>query len=261
MSERKLVGRDTVILQSRPFQALFNDSDYFLDKALEYHDALITSKSKENEFADQNALSLERSNARACFISSVTGLEAFVNSVQKEFGRREPTDLNPEWLTRKHKDKAFDRWPLKEKIKFLPTICNFEAKEPSCFFKVNSANYELLEELIEIRNSYVHGRIVNIKYKVTLYSDRRHEADTAMSENVWPKSDFPLEIYSINHECAEKAYKNVFWAVKSIITFLDVKIEKQYLAEQEFKATRGSGRFAREYSSNRFNWIHQVLET
>jgi hypothetical protein len=255
MSDRKVVGVENVDLSSRPFQALFNDADYFLQEAQLYQEKVTQSKSLGKDFADQTSLRISRSNARACVVALVAGLEAFANSVLKEFGKRSVDEVNPEWLTRNQKKIDLDRWTLKDKVRFIPTLCNSKADNPVLFFKTDSVEFKLFAELVEIRNSIAHGRIVSIKMKVTMYSDKKHEADTAFPENVWPNSDFPKEIYAINYDCAKKAYTCVMFVVKSLILFLNNQINNVYLTEQEFKTSRGAGRFSREHSDNESKWV------
>lgn len=259
MSIRKIVGKETVIVKSRPFQSLFNDAEYFLSEAKIFHDRVQKSKTNNNEFADQNYLRLERANSRASIIASVAGLEAFANSVLSEFRKRQPNEMDADWLTRKHKEVPLDRWSLKDKINFLPSLCNSKVKHPECFFDMNSESFKLFKEIVEVRNTLAHGRIVDVKYVVTLFSDRKHEADSNYPENMWQVSKFPKEISALRYNHALQTNRNIIWVLKSLISFLDSKIDRKYLLEQEFKTSRGTGNLRREYSASEPNWIGQVI--
>ena len=226
------MATEKVQLTSRPFQALFNDADYHLESAEKYHNTLVDQSKKKEVLPDQSLLKKETAHSRACIIVTILGLEAFCNSVLAKIKVREADSLPEEWELRK---SQAGNWPIRPKIRCLPTFCNKEIIRPDEVFPEDDKVYEMFCELVDVRNSLAHGRLTQVVYSVTFKPDRVHSVDDRHPENFWPISGIPKDIFGIAYPHAQRAHDNLVKMIRKLLASLDCGITKAFLLDQEIR--------------------------
>ncbi len=189
--------------------------------------------SKPQEF-NQDLWMKEKSASRACFIMGIAGIEAFANNVLKDFSIRAKDDLPKNLLSRHQRKNHIDYWRLVDKVYFLPTLCNSQLSPPAVYFRKNTKAFSLFEELVEIRNSIMHGKPEPFMVLAKLKPDRVHELTDNFPDNFWPISKIGKDFSSFNYECAKTAYENIIWVRDSLISFLE-RVDKKYLMEEKIE--------------------------
>ncbi|MCJ7457562.1 MAG: hypothetical protein MUP17_01050 [candidate division Zixibacteria bacterium] len=183
---------------------------------------------------DQDLFMKEKSASRASFIMGVAGIEAFTNNVLRDFSVRTKDDLPKNLLNKKQIENPINYWRLVDKVYFLPTLCNPQLEPPPFYFQENSKEFKLFKELVEIRNSIMHGRPEPFLVLVKLKPDRFHELTADFPDNLWPISRVPKDFSSFNYECAKTAYENIIWVRDSLVTFLE-KVDEKYMMEEKIE--------------------------
>jgi len=217
---------------SKPFQALFDDADYHLAQSEKHHLLLQEHEKSSTKLPDQSVLKKCNASARACIIASVAGIEAFANSVWNDFKTREPSSLKQNWV-KKLKKKTFEFWQLKDKLRFLPTLCNQLVVDPKSVFSKDERIYTRFCELIKIRNLLAHGKLTSVGITVIVQQNHIHKFDDSASENHWPITGIPKDIYSISYPHAKIAYETSIDVLKHLIEVLECPLNERFLLDQE----------------------------
>jgi hypothetical protein len=218
----------------RPFQALFFSMDHHLNEARVLDRKIHAQDFSDPTKLDQDLWMREKAASRASFIMGIAGIEAFSNNLLGDFAVRRKSDLSEALLNRSQKANPVERWRLTDKVYFLPTLCNRDLAPPASYFKRDSGQFQLFEELVQIRNAVMHGRPTPFLALVKLRPDKKHEANDDIAENFWPLSRVPKDFSSFNYECAKTACENITWVRDSLAGFLD-KADDKYLKEEKIE--------------------------
>lgn len=217
-----------------PFQSLFFSMEYYYVESKRLYEKIhAQDPSKPQEF-DQHLWMQEKAAARACFIMGMAGIEAFANNILGDFAVRGKSDLPESLLNRSQKKRNIDYWRLTDKIYFLPTLCNSLLTPPAFYFKKDSNQFQLFEELVEIRNGIMHGRPEPFLALIKLKPNKVHEMNDNFPENFWSLSNFPKDFTSFNYQCANTAYNNIKWVRDSLVGFLE-KVDEKYMNEEKIE--------------------------
>ena len=153
----------------RPFQSLFFSMDFYYKQSQELYKKIHAQDFENPSQLDQKLWMEEKSASRTCFIMGIAAIEAFANNILRDFAVRNKGDLPVGMLNKSQKDNPIDRWRLIDKVYFMPTLCNAVISPPASFFNRKSKEFILFEELVEIRNTIMHGRpetiLMLMKYK------------------------------------------------------------------------------------------------
>ncbi len=218
----------------RPFQYLFFSMEYHYKESEKFYNEIHKQDALKPEEFNQYLWMKEKAESRACLVSGVAGIEAFANTVLKEFSLRKKEDMSEEILNKHQRKKPIDRWRLIDKVYFLPTLCNKQLTPPAFYFKKDSEAFKLFDELIQIRNSMMHGRLQPALMLFKLRPNKIHLAYDDIDLNFWPMSKAPRDLNSFNYECAKIAYNNISWVRDSLVEFLE-NIDKRYLSEEKIQ--------------------------
>ena len=214
----------------RSFQSLFYSMEYHYREAEEFYKKIHQQDPSRPQDFDQILFEKEKSASRASFIMGIAGIEAFANNVIRDFSVRTKDDLPKNLLNKKQIENPIKYWRLMDKIYFLPTLCNPELALPPRYFQKNSKEFKLFKELVEIRNSIMHGRPEPFLVLIKLKPDRFHEVTADFPDALWPISKVPKDFSSFNYECAKTACENITWVRDSLVTFLE-KVYEKYMRE------------------------------
>lgn len=216
----------------RPFQSLFYSMEYYYNESRELYQKIhAQDPSKPQEF-DQRLWMQEKAAARACFIMGMAAIEAFANNILRDFGVRGKEDVPESLLNKSQKKRDVDYWRLTDKVYFLPTLCNAQLRPPASYFKRDSKEFQLFDELVEIRNGIMHGRPEPFLALIKLKPNKLHEVNDNFPENFWSFSNIPKDFTSFNHQCANTAYDNIKWVRDSLVSFLE-KVDEKYMNEEK----------------------------
>lgn len=218
----------------RPFQSLFYSMEYYYNESMElYQNIHAQDPSKPQEF-DQRLWMQEKAVARACFIMGMAAIEAFANNILRDFAVRGKEEVPESLLNKSQKKKEIDYWRLTNKVYFLPTLCNSQLTPPAFYFKRDSTQFQLFEELVKIRNGIMHGRPEPFLALLKLKPNQVHEMDDSFVENFWPLSKIAKDFTSFNFVSAGIAYNNIKWVRESLIGFLE-KVDEEYMNEEKIE--------------------------
>lgn len=224
----------TGILNSKSFQALFDDSYFFYKNASEINIKYHESIDPKSKLSDQFLLNQMRSFSRACIISAIAALESLSNHLIKDFKKHDKKDIPERWFASdsKWQNKRIMEWPLIQKIRFLPTICNKKLKSPDEYFEFPDYKLELFCELVTIRNKIVHGKLVPVRISIDTKT-KILKAD--YPENYWPISKIPKDIFNIDFSHADIAYRNVVYIRDKLRDFMPDILDDEYLTKQKIQ--------------------------
>jgi len=164
----------------------------------------------------------------------VAAVETLANNVLRDHAVRGKKDL-PKNLLNEHQQRySVDWWRLVDKVYFLPTLCNKQLAPPAFYFKRNSKDFKLFEELVEIRNSIMHGRPEKVLVLCRRKADKIILMNDNFPSNFWPISKIPRDFTPFNYDCAKIAYDNMKWVRKSLVGFLE-KLDESYFREEQIK--------------------------
>jgi hypothetical protein len=218
----------------RPFQSLFYSMEYYFKESKELYDKIHAQDPARPQDFDQHLWMKEKAAARAAFIMGMAAIEAFANNILRDFAVRGKKDLPESLLNKLQKKYDVNFWRLPDKTYFLPTLCNSQLIPPAFYFKRDSKEFQLFEEIVKIRNGIMHGRpepfLVLIKFKPS----ELHEVNDNFPENFWFLSNIPKDFTSFNHQCASIAYDNIKWVRESLISFIE-KVDEKYLKEEKIE--------------------------
>lgn len=217
----------------RPFQSLFFAFELSYARSQELFIKIHAQDPSRPEDFDQNLWMEEKAFSRDCLIMGMAGIEALANNLYRDFATRSKNDLPDNLLNKNQRKNEIEWWRLTDKVYFLPTICNITLSPPASYFDKESDKYKLFEELIEIRNSILHGRPEALLMLAKLNPNKRHELIDNFDQNFWPCSKLPKDITAINGECAKIAYENIIWVRDSLVGFIE-KLNEKYLKEERF---------------------------
>ncbi len=162
----------------------------------------------------------------------IAGIESLANSLLAEFRLFEKDDLDLSWLDSYLRRQPIDRWPLSQKVYFTPTLCNSPLVGPSRYFKQNSKTFRVFEELVEIRNSIVHGRPSPKLVLFKLNPSKFHTMYDSFPDQYWPLSHIHNDLVSFNFDYAKLSRDNIAGIRNSLIKFVP-KAGKKYLREEK----------------------------
>jgi len=220
----------------RPFQALFDSMEYHYKVSEDLFKRVHAQDPSDSRAFDQKLWVTEKAESRAAFIMGMAGIEAFTNNVLSDFKLRNKEDLKEIHLSKEQKNKFIERWRLVDKVYFLPTLCNSKLEPPEFYFNKDSNEFRLFEELVQIRNSIMHGRPEPWKIKIKFRPDKNHEVYDSFEENFWPLSKIHKDFTSFNYECAKVAYDNIIWLKDRLMGTLE-RVERKYLIEEKIHLT------------------------
>ncbi len=218
----------------RPFQSLFWAMELHYEESKGLYQAIHAQDPSRPDKFDQQLWMKEKAASRACFISGMAGIEAFANTVLKDFGVRGKGDLPEQILSKSQKKNPIDRWRLADKVYFLPTLCNKHLTPPPCYFTKDSQSFKLFEELIDIRNSIMHGRPEAALWLFKLKAGKMHEVKDDFDTNFWSLSRICKDFSSFNYDYARVAYDNIVWVRGCLVGFLE-KVDDKYMSEHKIK--------------------------
>ena len=218
----------------RPFQGLFSSMEHHYKQACVLYEKLHAQDFSDPLKFDQDLWNSEKAAARSSFIMVMAAIEAFVNNVYSDFGSRKKEDLSVTLLNESQKKRSFEFWKLQDKVYFLPTMCNTLLNPPAFYFKRDSNDFKLFEELVEIRNSIMHGRPYPFLIRIELKPNKIHELYDGFPENFWPISKIPKDFTSFNFDCTKTACNNILWLKNSLTEFLD-KVNEKYFIEEKIE--------------------------
>jgi hypothetical protein len=218
----------------RPFQSLFFGMEHHLIEAKELYTIIHSWDATKPEECDQDIWMKEKTAARASFIMGVTGIEAFTNNILKDFGLLSKSQIPFESLNKYQRKNDIDFWRLIDKVYFLPSLCQLEFKPPDNYFNRTSKEFLLFEELVNIRNSIVHGKPDPGLRLVKLNPNKKHELIDDLDINWWPLSKIIKDFTAFNYDCAKTARDNIVWVKDSLTQFIDT-IDNNYLNNEKFE--------------------------
>jgi len=206
---------------TKPFRPLLSDISNLLDQAKASHN-LFTSTDEGAHRWREGAMS------RSCIVTSVFFLESIVNCIIADFSHVEPYQL-PDSILKKvglfH--QTLDRLPLIERVFLTPYLCcDDENMISKGFFDRGSKEFQVLKELIEIRDGFAHSRPVRRRMTLTKTGEEEFVANDKFKENFWPLTQFPKDIFIIDWNHANQAKEIVYQTVRQLDQFLDGRIVK-----------------------------------
>ncbi len=204
---------------TKPFQPLLADVESLLNQATDSH-KLFESTGNENHKWRSAAMS------RSAIVSSIFFLESFINCIVADFRVREIYQL-PDKILRKAGllYAGFDRIPLIERVYVTPYICSSdEGRIDQGFFDKGSSEFQLLQELIDIRDGFAHSHPVQRKLKLTRTTTGQCVADDKFEENFWPRTKIPKDIFTIGCSHAKEARRIIRWVIQKLDEFLKGRI-------------------------------------
>lgn len=223
-------------LLRRLFQSLFNNMECHYKEGNELYAKLHAQDFSNPLMLDQELWAREKAASLSSFIMGMAGIEALANYIYLDFGLRKKEDLPTELLNKRQKNKTFEFWNLADKIYFLPSLCNLDFNPPDSYFKKDSKEFKLFEELVEIRNNIMHGRPTSTLIRILHEPGNIKGLFDNFSENYWPRSKIQKDFTSFNFDCAKTTYENIIWVRNSLIKFID-KLDEKYLREEQIKLT------------------------
>jgi hypothetical protein len=218
----------------RNFQPLFLSMERHYRESERLRAKILAQDPRNPEDFDQQLWNDEKSASRASFIMGMAAIEAFANSLLSDFAVHDKSQIPPVMISKHLSKTRIDRWPLAEKIYFLPTLCNRPISPPATFFDRQSRDFRLFEELIEITNSIMHGRPTVIMLLAHLSHSKLHTMIDEFDQNFWPISEIPRDFTSFNQQCAEAAFHTLTWVRDSLITHVG-GLDRQYLGEERMR--------------------------
>lgn len=218
----------------RPFQSLFYSMEYYYNESKGLYEKIHAQDPSRPQEFDQHLWMKEKAAARAAFIMGMAAIEAFANNILRDFAVRGKKDLPESLLNKLQKKYDVNFWRLPDKIYFLPTLCNSQLTPPAFYFKRDSKEFQLFEELVKIRNGIMHGRPEPFLALINLKPNKLLEANDNFPENFWTISNIPKDFTSFNHECAKTAHDNIKWVRDSLLDFLE-KVDIKYFNEEKIE--------------------------
>lgn len=229
-------SKDIQELDSKTFQALFEDSEMHITLAEKYHQNHIKSIKEDASKADQESLRMQSIFSRSCILSSIAALEALSNAILHDFKKYDFNDLDSKWLKSRHKkNENILRWQLEDKVFIIPAICRYKIENPNGYFKNNTKILKLLEEMRKIRNSIAHGEIEKLHIKI--YDNKT--VDFSIKSNFWPLTQIPRDAFGVGFDHAKLIFDHSLEVAKFLIEKVEPKIELEYLNDQIIKYKNG----------------------
>ncbi len=168
--------------------------------------------------------------ARAAFLMFIFSTEALVNVILDSEFRTIPDNQIPEQILNKfsiNMEKGVDRCSLSGKLAILPYLCSNPVDWNETFFDRGSKNFQVFDELIQIRDRLAHPRPEKRKVEIEInQATRIHKMTDDFPENFWPITKIPRDIYILSSEHAEIAKINVDWTRFQLDSFLDGRLSK-----------------------------------
>ena len=206
---------------------------YYKEAEVLYRRIQAQDPSKPEHF-DQGLWMREKAFSRDTLIMGIAGIEAFANNVLIDFCVRTEKNLPRELLKKWEISGRIHYWRLVDKVYFLPTLCNTKFQPPEFYFKRDSNEFQLFDELVRIRNGIMHGRPARILVLDNLRPNRTHVLDDTFPQNFWPVSKIGKDFTSFNFPYAKIAHDNIMWVRDSLVDFLE-KVDKKYMEEEGVK--------------------------
>lgn len=173
---------------------------------------------------------LEARSSRLSILLYVLALEALINRILDRFC----ISALPNFL----KDEKI--YSLKSKFYLAPVLCGCKER-----FKVDREPFQSFSEFVEIRNSYVHGKISIRKTKIVSSEKTQngrtvHILDDKFPENLWSHTQIPKDFYIMKYEDALKAKDMAKAMIDELDRIFDGKIKKNnwYLSEEMKKINK-----------------------
>lgn len=216
----------------RPFQQLFFGMKHLLEESKLLYDKIQGQDPKRPDKFDNNLWVREKIYSKSCFLTGIAAIEGFANFILSDFAVRGKDSL-VSLLDKSQKSQKIERWPLVEKIYFLPSLCNKRLTPPAFYFKRNSKAFMIFMELAEIRNNILHASPEPRLALIKLQKSGFHEEYDDFEENFWPYSRIFKDYSAFNHTAAKVAYDNIIWIRDSLIKFID-RLDKKYLLDENY---------------------------
>jgi len=221
VSKRSKTGVDSAYprMITKPFRPLLIDSGHLLDLAKQCHEKWQSLEHPEDRWS-------ETCLSRSCIVACIFFLESITNCVLRDFAVTEPLHL-PSKLRKKTglHIKDLGHLPLKERVFLTPYLCSAGKQAFSReYFDRGSREFQQMEELIKIRDSFAHSRPIKRRLNITSSGEREYVLDDMFKENFWPLTQIPKDIFIIEYSHAVLAKKIVDWVIDQIDQFLDGKL-------------------------------------
>lgn len=205
------------------------------DKAEKLYKDLHAQDINDPEKLDQQLWMQEKAAARAAFIMGIAAIEAFTNNVLTDHAIRSKEDIPKNLLFHSaQKGQKLEKWRLIDKVYFAPLLCNEILSPPACYFDRQSAAFRTFAELVEIRNSIMHGNSFPFLVLIDLTDATNKVIMDDFQLNFWPLSRIPHDFSSFNFKCAETACKYIAWVRDSLVKFID-RVDQKYMTHEQIK--------------------------
>jgi hypothetical protein len=204
---------------TKPFQSFLADVENFVVLAVEHDKRFVSTGDGTHRW-------IEGAVSRSAIVSSVFALESLINCIVADFRCRETYQLPDKMLKRTGLlHTRFDRIPLIERLYVTPYLCCSEERDvDEVFFDRGSTDFQLLQELINIRDSFAHSYPIQRQLKLMVTAAGDKIMYDRFKGNFWPVTQFPKDIFIIDFNQAERAKGIVHWAIQQLDEFLDGKL-------------------------------------
>lgn len=196
-----------------------------------YMDALqlleLSKQHAAEEKKIQKRIELTHCFARFSFLMFILSVEALANDILFSEFRVVPGDQIPDNAIKKFGikiDKGVEWCSLSDKIAMLPYLCNHPADWSKSFFDRGSKEFQIFDEIVEIRDTFAHPKPVKRPVEITISKTTTHPFTDDFPENFWPITKIPKDIYGFCVEHAEIAKSTVEWIRSQLNIFLNGKL-------------------------------------
>ncbi len=211
-------------------------SGFFVTKPswILYSDGLqlleLSKQRSEEEKKIQQRVELLHIFARASFLAFIFSIEALANDILHSEFRAVADHEIPDDMAEKfgvNKKKGVSWCALSDKIALLPYLCKTPVDWNKTFFNKGSKDFQVFNELVQIRDSLAHARPVKRKIEIEISPSRTHKMVDNFPENFWPMTKIPRDLYNLNEEQAEIAKFSIDWMRSQLDSFLDGRLSKE----------------------------------
>lgn len=205
-----------------------------LKRAEELHKTIQRQDPNHPERFDQILWMREKAASRECLVMGVAGVEALANSLLSEFACHKIEDIPTGLIKKRLRKLTIEWWPLGEKVYFTPALCNPLLSPPSKYFSNSSKMFRVFEELIEIRNSLVHGKPWPRLVLFRLNRNMIHTMNDDFPHQKWPESGIHKDLVCFNYDSAKIVRDNVSGIKNALLRHVP-RAGKKYLSEEKIR--------------------------
>lgn len=207
------------ILVTKPSWVFYEDAKRLLER----------SKSLcEEEKQAQRFIEEAHTFARSAFLMFIFSVEALANEILNSDFRVVPDDQIPENIINKFridKRKGVSWCSVTDKVVILPYLCCTPVDWSKKFFDRGAREFQIFDELVDIRDNFVHAKPERRKIEIELSPSRVHKMIDDFPENFWPTTKITKDI-DLGADHVEIAKKSVEWIRFQLDTFLEGCLSK-----------------------------------